>query len=360
MREIHRNWRWEGFKLVSFFWITFAGIFPAFASEKLERFEFLQIRMGIPVRIVVYADSSATAIQASDAAYARIREIDRALSDYDPDSEAMQLCHNSPIGIPVKVGTDLLRVLSASKDLHARSEGAFDVTIGPVVELWRIARRKHQLPPPEKLRAALALMGDECVELNQHEQTVTIRKQNMQLDFGGIAKGYAADEALRVLREQGVSRALIAVAGDLRLGAPPPDAAGWKVEVEDKTVAPGPERVPLVLLLVNCAISTAGDAYQFVEVDGVRYSHILDPKTGLGMTTPGSVTVIAPTGMQADGLDSTMVILGPKKGLQLMENLPETYALIVRLAPDGQRSVVKSAGWPAPYQESPQKDLQHH
>ncbi|WP_437227105.1 FAD:protein FMN transferase [Planctomicrobium sp. SH661] len=314
-------------------------------ADKLERFEFVQIRMGIPVRILVYAPNSTSAIQASDAAYERIRQIDRALSDYDPESEIVRLSRDNPPGTPVVVSDDIWKVLTASKELSQRSHGVFDVTVGPVIKLWRIARRKRALPDEAALQAALAQVGDEFVELDSHRQSVTLKRPGMQLDFGGIAKGYAADEAYEVLKKHGLPISLVACAGDIRVGDPPPGESGWRVEVEDKTLPSLPDHPPLILKLANAGISTSGDTYQYLEVDGIRYSHIVDPNTGLGTTVPGSATVIARNAMEADGLASVMVLLGPEEGLELISKTPQTDTLIVRLEENGQRSVNSSPGW---------------
>lgn len=314
--------------------------------ESLQRFESVQIRMGVPVRILVYAEHSGIANQAMQAAFDRIRAIDRSLSDYDPDSEVNRLCRRHPPGEPFPCSDDLWAVLKASKLEFQRSGGLFDVTIGPVTRLWRVARRKHQLPPEDQLKSALDAVGDRYLTLNDDQKTVTLLRAGMQLDFGGIAKGYAADEAFRILKEQGISIALIAVAGDIRVGDAPPGKMGWNVEVEDKTLPPGPDRKPLVLSLVNQAISTSGDTYQYLELDGVRYSHIVDPRTGIGLTTPCSVTVIAPTGMQADAMASMITLLGPEEGMKLVEAIPQTSFLMVRLEEGQSRIVIQSPGWP--------------
>jgi len=332
------------------------GEFHCQAQMPLERFEFIQIRMGIPVRILVYAGNRDTAILATDAAYQRILEIDRALSDYDPDSENMQLCTAHPPGTPVPVGPDLFTVLQSAQAVSADSNGCFDVTVGPVVKLWRIARRKKQLPDEEDLRNALAKVGYQSVSLDESARTVTLNRPGMQLDFGAIAKGYAADQAYDVLRSAGIPIALVAAAGDIRIGDPPPGETAWKVEVEDNTRPPGDKTPPVIMTLANQAISTSGDTYQFLEVDGKRYSHIVDPRTGLGLTTPGSVTIIAPTAMQADGLASAVSVLGPVDGLKLIENTAGVAAQLVWLNEQGELRRVRSPNWPSQPGEDPQAD----
>ena len=317
------------------------------AEDKLNRFEFVQIRMGIPVRILVYAEQEAAANQAARLAFERIREIDKTLSDYDPDSEVCRLASRHPVGTAVPVSADLFTVLAAAKGLSARTGGAFDVTVGPVVKLWRLARRKHALPDSEKLKEALEPVGDQWLDVDPIARTATLKRPGMQLDFGGIAKGYAADEAYKILVSQHLPIALVAAAGDIRIGDPPPGRIGWRVEVEDKTQPPGTERKPRILTLANQGISTSGDTYQFLEIDGIRYSHLVDPQTGIGLTTPGSVTILAPTAMQADGLASAVSVLGPDRGLELIAATPQTETLMVFLDRNGTRHLRQSPNWPA-------------
>lgn len=296
------------------FLFLFQGL-PVFA-EDLHKFQFEQIRMGIPVKLTLYAPNEEVANKAADAAYARFRELDRLLSDYDPDSELMQLCQQAP-GTPTRVSPELWHVLVKSQELSAETAGAFDITVGPLVKLWRIARRREQLPDAARLAAARERVGYEAVVLAPNQQTVTLQRPDMQLDLGAIAKGYAADEARRVMAEKGVTRVLIDAGGDLVLGDPPPERATWSVAIEPLRLGQSAE-TPVFLNLANCAVATSGDAYQHVEIAGVRYSHIIDPQTGLGLTNRGSVTVIASTGLTSDALASAVSVLGSEAGKNLV------------------------------------------
>jgi FAD:protein FMN transferase len=158
---------------------------------------------------------------------------------------------------------------------------------------------------------------------------VELLKPGMRLDFGGIVKGYAADEARAVLKANGFPHALVGLAGDISAGEPPPGQAGWRIGVQG--IGPAEKPPDDYLLLRNKAVSTAGDMFQFVELDGKRYSHLVDPKTGLGITRRISVTVVAPTGLASDGLDSAAAILGSDKGLKLIESTPGAEGRIVEL-----------------------------
>ena len=301
-------------------------------GPSLTRFEFDETHMGSSFHIVLYCADDATARRASRAAFARVAALDATLSDYKPESELMQLCQKAG-GPPVPVGADLFRVLELSHRMYERSGGAFDITVAPVVRLWRRARRDRKLPDPDLLAKALALVGSDAMRLDAEHQTVELRKTGMKLDVGGLAKGYAAGEAIATLRHRGITRALVAAAGDIVVSGAPPDADGWTV-----AIAPleSPRAEPrFYLSLEDAAISTSGDAEQYVEIGGKRYSHIVDPRTGLGVVDRCSVTVVATDGATADSLDTAAYVLGPERGLALIEATPGTSALIVRSTPSG-------------------------
>jgi thiamine biosynthesis lipoprotein len=318
------------------------GVSAAGAGEAgLERFQFTRTEMAVPMKIVLYAPTEAAASRAAEAAFARIHELGTLLSDYDPQSELRRLGNAAAEGKPVPVSEDLWRVLWQAQILSRRSEGAFDVTVGPVVRLWRRARRRHELPPPDQLQSARELVGYQLIRLDARHHGVELLKPEMRLDLGGIAKGYAIDEALAVLQGRGIKRALVDAGGDIALGDPPPGKPGWRIGIARLEADGPPTRI---LLLANTAIATSGDTWQYVEVGGRRYSHIVDPRTGLGLTDHSSVTVVAPQGILADGLASAVSVLGPEKGLKLIEETPGAAALIVR-APRGKVETYESSGW---------------
>ncbi len=296
-------------------------------AQGLHRFEFTEAQLGTVVEVTLYAPTEALANEASQAAFGRIQELNRILSDYNPESETMRLCRTAGTGTRVKVSAELFEILSRSLALSEATDGAFDVTISPVVKLWRTARKQRQLPDPKELAAARELVGWKNVKLDKALQTVELTKPGMLLDFGGIGKGFIAQQARNVLTQRGLTRCVIAVGGDIAAGEPPPEADGWRIGIAPLDAPNGaPSRF---LRLKNCSVSTAGDAFQFVEIGGVRYSHIVDPQTGLGLSQRCSVTVVATDGMMADGLDTAICILGPQRGLKLMEQHPMAAALIV-------------------------------
>lgn len=259
--------------------------------------------MGTTVRVVLYAPSPELAERGRRAAFDVMRDVDGLMSDYKPDSELSRLSRAAGQG-PQPVSQPLYDVLEASRRTAELSNGAFDVTIGPLIRLWRRSRKEQKLPSDEELRAARALVDWRKLVLDPKKRTAELRAEGMILDLGGIAKGYACDRALDALKELGLPRAMVDSGGGMALGDPPPDKPSWRIGMLGDSSR--------VLLLANCGISTAGDVEQFVEIGGRRYSHIIDPSTGLGLTNRAMATVIAPTGLLSDALDTPICILGLK------------------------------------------------
>jgi thiamine biosynthesis lipoprotein len=305
------------------------------AEPKLIRYSYTQPQMGTTFKIIVYAPDEAAADRASRAAFERVAELDGIMSDYKPASELRRLCDKAG-GDPVKVSDDLWTVLERAQEVSRRSDGAFDVTVGPVVKLWRLARRTRQLPDAEDLREAVARVGYEKVKLDPKARTVQLTTKRMQIDLGGIAKGYAADQALAVLKKAGLSRALVAAGGDIAVGDAPADADAWTVgisPVEDPEAKPSK-----YLLLTNAAVSTSGDAEQYVEIDGKRYSHVVDPKTGIGLVGRMTATVVAPNGLWSDPLTKVVAVLGPDKGFPIIEQTKGVSGYFVRKTDKGEEA----------------------
>ncbi len=305
-------------------------------AERLGRFEFKQVQMGVKFKISLYASDESTANQAVRAAFARVAEVDSRMSDYRADSELMRLCRLSGPGKPITVSHELQFVLCRALALSQKTDGAFDVTVGPFVKLWRRARRQKRLPSQQRLKDAKSVVGHRFVHLDEKAGRVELLKNGMKLDLGGVAKGYAADEAFAVLKQHGITRALIDASGDIVVGDPPPGKAGWRIGIARLTQPDAPPS--RFIRLKNAAVATSGDSFQFVEIEGSRYSHIIDPKTGLGLTTRSSVTVIAPDGITADSLASAISVLGLERGLTLIEEHGKAAAFIVRFEHDKAES----------------------
>lgn len=309
------------------------GELLAAPPETLERYVFQQVEMGVPFRITLYAGSKRLANDAADRAFARISQLNAVCSDYDMQSELMQLCRKAEPGKPLPISDDLRSVLAQAQCIACRTEGAFDITVGPYVRLWRRARRRKELPSAKRLAESAERVGYEHLKLDAGQ--ATLEKPGMLLDLGGIAKGFACQEARRILQQAGITRALIDGGGDLVAGDPPPNQPAWTIGI-----SPGrqPEERPTEFLkLSRTAVATSGDAYQYVEIDGIRYSHIVDPHTGLGVTRRSRVTVVAPDGATADALASACSVLAPPDALRLIETLPRCEIAIFVIEHDRER-----------------------
>ncbi len=296
--------------------------------------------MGVPWTITVYAASDAAGRAALAAAFAEIARLDAVLSDYDPASELSRLSAASPMEAPHDVSPDLWRVLEAAVGFREASAGAFDPTVGPLATLWRQARRSGRLPVPEKLAAARRAVGPEALELVP-PAGVLLPRPGTRLDLGGIGMGYAADRALEVLARHGIDSALVDASGDVAASAPPPGTSAWRIAVRPLA---GPAGVVPPLELAHAAVTTSGDAFQAVEIDGVRYSHIVDPRTGLGVVGRSAVTVVAPDCTTADAVATAASVLGPAAGLDLVARIPGCSARFVWVDGDQVREAV-SPGW---------------
>ncbi|MBN8246417.1 MAG: FAD:protein FMN transferase [Verrucomicrobia bacterium] len=299
---------------------------PAAAADPA-RHEFERAEMGLPFRLVLYAGSETVAREAAEAAFGRIHALNGMLSDYDEASELSRLSATAGSGNWVPLGADLARVLRAADRAAVESEGAFDVTVGPLVQLWKRARRQRELPADAALARAREATGWRHLRLRRSagRWEARLNRPGMRLDLGGIAKGYALDEAARVLKDRGVRRFLISGGGDMVAGDPPPGTVGWRIEVGVYDTAAAPP--PMFVCLRNRALATSGDVFQRAEIGGRRYSHIVDPSTGIGLTDHSLVTVIAPTGMQADVLSTQLSVLGPSRGAALARTAGADFLL---------------------------------
>lgn len=304
-------------------------------GQEAKRFEYEEPHMGTKFRIVLYAPEKKMADEASKAAFVRVEELNRTMSDYSTESELMKLCKKSetrPAG-PVKVSDELFYVLSKAQDVAALSEGSFDVTVGPIVRLWRQVRKDRQLPDTDVLAAAMKRVGYKNLDLDAKEKTVSLKVPGMLLDLGGIGKGYAADEALKVVGKHGIKSALVAASGDIVVSKAPPGRDGWRIDIAP---LPGANE-KRQLVLVNAAVSTSGDSEQFVEIAGVRYSHIVDPRTGMGLKGRRSVTVVAKLGIYADSLTKMASILPADKAVDKIEKIDGAATLIVFKSEKGEQ-----------------------
>mgnify|MGYP005835772669 CR=1 FL=1 len=296
-------------------------------AGRTQRFEYARVSMGVPVRVVLYARDEAAGEAAARAAFDEIARLDAMLSDYRRDSVVTRLGERAGVEA-VEAPCDLVHLLRVAAAVSEASDGAFDVTMGPSVRLWREARRTGRLPARSEIDAAGALVDWRAVTLPVGESgPVRLERTGMALDLGGIAKGYAASRAVEVLRARGVRSSLVSLAGDVAAGDAPPGRDGWRVAIRGERSG---EAEPALgtLRLRNAAVSTSGDAAQFVEIEGVRYAHIVDPRTGLGSTRRVQATVVARRGEWADAL-ATALCVAPSERAERLRALAGDAACVI-------------------------------
>jgi thiamine biosynthesis lipoprotein len=318
----------------------------------LQRFEYHQLKLGSDFNLVFYAADQSTADAAAAAAYAEVDRYDVVLNDYSATSEISRLSQKTLDGsmaAPTEISPELADVLGIALSAARLTDGVFDPTIGPFVQLWRRSRRLQQLPTPERIAEARQAFGYRNVHLvlgvaaDNKRPTAQLMSGKMRLDLGGIAGGYIADRVLAVLKSRGISSALVDSSGDLAVGDPPPGKSAWRVAIAALTE---PNKPAGFIDVANCGVSSSGDTYRVVVIGGVRYSHIVDAKTGLGLTHSLGVTTIAADATTADWLATAISVLGPGEGLKLLDRTEEPFrqagARVTTLDTKGQPVVVES------------------
>ncbi len=292
-----------------------------------------QMHMGTLVFLTSVAPNERVAHDAIEKGFAEIHRLEEILSAWIPDSELSRV--NAAAGkTPIKVSPETLEVLARSVDMARVTDGGFNVAIGPAVEAWNISR-EGRIPTQEELEATRPSMDLSAIHLNKDAGTVYLARSGMQVDIGGIGKGYAADFVARVMREAGASAGVVAISGDITTFGRLPDGQRFVFGIQH----PRKENGITIgqLELEDEAVSTAGDYQRYFLKDGIRYHHILDPQTLQPARLSQSVTIVAQTGVLADGLDTGIFVMGPEKGMALIERLPGVEGVIV--GADGTVSV---------------------
>jgi thiamine biosynthesis lipoprotein len=241
-------------------------------------------------------------------AFAEIRRIDGLMSLHRSDSELSKV-NALAAREPVSVSSDLFRVLVAAQEVAARTEGAFDITIRPLADLWGFIWKEYRLPTEVELRRILPSVDYRLVHLDSNDRSVRFLAQGVSLDLGGIAKGFAVDCAIEKLRSLGVTNAMVKAGGDLRVIGAPPGERGWEVQLED----PGKRGRRIAIPLRDAALSTSGNYENYFIVQGRRYSHILDPRTGFPVQGIAACTVIRETCMESDAWATASFVYGAER-----------------------------------------------
>jgi FAD:protein FMN transferase len=283
-----------------------------------------QMQMGTLVKITAVARSESIAQAAASTAFAEIHRLEALLSTWISTSELSRV--NASAGVrPIPVSPDTMTVVRGAIQVAEMTDGGFNITIGPAVSVWNVIEDRR-VPTESELEILRALVDLQSVDLDLQTQTIFLEKTGMQIDVGGIGKGYAADQAVMAMKKAGASAGVVALSGDIKTFGQLPGGGKFSVGIQH----PRKEGEVLAFIdLENEAISTAGDYERFFERDGVRYHHILNPRTLQPARGCQSVTVIAREGIWADGLDTGIFVMGAELGLQLVEALPDVEAIIV-------------------------------
>jgi thiamine biosynthesis lipoprotein len=283
---------------------------------QLKRFSFTESKMGAPFNIVLYCNDSIKANQIAKQSFNLVDSFVLIFSNYIDSSELVKLSNTAVAkATPVSVSPALFDILILSKKAFDKSHGAFDITMGPLTKLWRKSRKEKIFPTDEAVQLKRKLTGFNKMLIDIAGKKITLTKPGMQLDLGGIAQGYIAQKIIDFLRTQNINHALVNVSGDIVMSDAPPGTKGWTVGINVPQTTD--ELLPQTLLLHSMAVTTSGDAYQFMEHNGKRYSHIIDSRTGYGVISQRNVTVIANDGTIADWLATACSILSIKKAKKL-------------------------------------------
>lgn len=282
--------------------------------------------MGTQFNVIFYAPDSLVANQAYEAVSARMDSLNQIMSDYLDGSEINRLSATAGSDKWVPVSADLFDVLQKAKMIARLSNGRFDPTVGPLSLLWRRAVRRKEFPTGAERRRARRSVGYRQMELDSTTRSVRLRRTGMRLDVGGIGQGFAIDEALNVLHWFGVHSSLIDLGGDILTDDAPPNASGWRVGIGSGKTS---DADTTTILLKNAAITTSGDTYRFLEYKGRRYSHIMDPRSGLGLRHFVRATVLAPDGYRADALTKVFSVAGLRESKRLLKRFPGIKLLLL-------------------------------
>ena len=286
--------------------------------------------MGTFARVIAVAADKRTATAAIEAAFEKFNQIDSMMSNYKPDSQ-LSIVNRDAFAKPVKVDSQLFAVLQHAVEYSRKSAGAFDVTIGPLTDIWRKTADSGQKPTEAEIAEARAKVGFEKLILDDKNMTVRFAVDGMRLDLGGIAKGYAIDLAVEAAKQAGAAGAMIDVGGDIRcFGKPAGEREKWVIGLQDPD-ADG--KILLKLQMNDIAVATSGHYRRFVLIDGEKHSHIINPSAGSSAKKLTSVTIIAPTAIAADALATAISVMGPEDGIKMIEACENTEAILVE--PDG-------------------------
>ncbi len=316
-----------------------------FAAIKKQPVEFesgYRLVMGTFARVIIVAPNSNIAQKAAADAFAAIEKVDNLMSDFKADSD-IGIVNKEAFQREVQVSEDTFEVIQRSIGFSKLTDGTFDITVGPLMDLFRKSKETEIVPTQEEIENAKAKTGYEKLILNAASKTVRFTVEGMRLDLGGIAKGYGVDKAIEAIQKTGAIGALVDIGGNIRcFGIPAKGKKTWLVGIQDPNEAEKKNSgLVMTLKITNESISTSGNYQQFVIIEGKRYSHIIDRKTGTGTAGLSSVTIITDNATDADALSTAVTVMGVEKGIELIENRNETEAILI---PSGTTEYITTSG----------------
>ncbi len=304
-----------------------------------------RVVMGTFARVIGVAADSDTAKRSIEAAFAEITKVDELMSDYKEDSEISEV-NRAGFKRAVKVSESTYEVLQKAVGFSKLTGGAFDVTVGPLVDLWRSAEEMNSVPSDAEFTEVRSRVGYDKLLLDSNEMSVRFAAEGMRLDLGGIAKGYAIDRAVEAMQKEGALGGMVDIGGDIRcFGAPPEGKERWRIGLQDSRAVGdglGQGQILMVLELTDAAVATSGDYQRSVFIGGQRYSHIIDTETGYGSDELTSVTIIGKNALEVDVLATAVSVVGVEEGLGLIEGRPDNEAILVTPGPEYE--LIKTSG----------------
>jgi thiamine biosynthesis lipoprotein len=310
--------------------------------------EYQSPHMGCLFTFKIVDENEQHASMAARAGFARVRALDAAFSDYQPNSELSQLTATAGKDKFVPMSEDLHRIMADSARLWKWSDGTFDITLGACTQLWRASRKSHALPNPEQIAAARETAGFEKLQFSTDGRSVKLTQSGTVLDLGGIAKGFALDEVTTLLKaEFHLTNFMLDAGGQIAAIGHPPGREAWGLAIEKLPNESADSPTPtLILKLKDQHLATSGDLHQSVLIDGKHYAHIIDPETGLGLTYTVQASVIADDGTTADAVATALCLLPEAIATRKLKTLPKVQARVLRQTEGQPLTTWQTPGWP--------------
>lgn len=297
------------------FFCWFLSLIPVLAFG--QRQEFFHPQMGTLFQVILYTKDTVQGKAIAQELFDRIDTLNTIFSDYLENSEINRLSASAGTGQKVKVSPEMWRLIALSQKIARKSNGAFDLSIGPLSKLWRRAFRQSRFPDMAEINAAKNKVNYRFIQRFPLSKKIRLNEAGMRLDAGGIAKGFAVDECFKILQKTEISSALVAAGGDIRVGAAPPGKAAWIIA--SKGLSENGKTVDVELSLEQQAVSTSGDTYRFLDWEGQRYSHIIDPRSGLGIQHRQFSRLIGPKATLTDALATAINVSNEEERKILMK-----------------------------------------